>query len=146
MRTVFSDVYSLGLVMLQVIFGEADIKKTKQLAQQLWKGEPFHEMVDALMPGERPAEILGELICLALACTRIDNANYRPKVGSPMGAPLDDSTILSRLAAVQLHWSRPHIFAGRLEALVQEARRAGLQQREVQSLKSLASKIGMPKL
>ena len=56
------------------------------------------------MPGERPADILGELLSLALACTRIDNASYRPKVGIPADTAPDNNTILSRLEAVQRHW------------------------------------------
>ena len=98
------------------------------------------------MCGERPDDILGELLSLGLACTRKDNVNYRPKVGSPVGAAPDDSTILSRLAALQRHWSEPKKFAGRLEALILEAKSTSLQQREVQSLKRLASNIALAKL
>ena len=52
------------------------------------------------MPGDRPDEALKKLFSLALACMRTDNPNFRPKVGSPAGAPPDDSTALARVKAV----------------------------------------------
>lgn len=51
MRTINSDVYSLGLVMLQVYLGEPDVSEAKRMAQNLWEGESFHNKVDPLMPG-----------------------------------------------------------------------------------------------
>ena len=57
-------------------------------------------VVDPHMPCERPPEILEELFSLALACLRIDNPNFRPKVGSPAGTPPDSSTVLARVEAV----------------------------------------------
>ena len=51
MRTIYSDVYSLGLVMLQVYLGEPDVSKAKRMAKNLWEGESFHNKVDPHMPG-----------------------------------------------------------------------------------------------
>ena len=57
-------------------------------------------LVDPHMPSDKPPEILEELFSLALACLRIDNPCFRPKVGSPAGAPPDNSTMLARVEAV----------------------------------------------
>ena len=102
-------------------------------------------MVDPHMPGDKPPEVVEELFSLALACMRTDNPNFRPKVGSPAGAPPDDSTVLARVEAVLQQWSHPQAFSGRLEAFRQEARRASLQQRELACQPQLHSSIPLAK-
>ena len=143
--TIVSDVYSLGLVLLQMLLGQPDVGKAKQAATQLKEEGSFMSLVDPHMPGDKPAEVLEELFSLALVCIRTDNPNFRPKVGSPVSAPPDDSTVLARVEAVLQQWSHPHAFAGQLEAFRQELSRASLQQREVASQPQLHSNIPLPK-
>ena len=57
-------------------------------------------MVDPHMPEDKPFEVLEELFSLALACMRIDNPNFRPKVGSPAGASPENRTVLGRVDAM----------------------------------------------
>ena len=83
---------------------------------------------------------------LALACTRIDSPNYRPKMGVRPGAPPDDSTVLAQLEAMLRHGGEPQVLEGRLQTYLQESATPPLQQREVQSLKQLASNIALAKL
>ena len=74
--------YALGLVQLQVIFGEPDVVKTRQVADRVRKGENFLEFVDPHMPGDKPAGVLEELTALALSCCNY-HPHLRPAVGSP---------------------------------------------------------------
>ena len=64
---------------------------------------------------------------LALACTRIDNPNYRPKMGVRPGAPPDDSTVLAQLEAMLRHGEEPHVLEGRLQTYLQEIAAPPLQ-------------------
>ena len=79
-RTTASDVYALGLVQLQLIFGEPDVVKTKQAAHYVRNGESFLKFVDPLMPGDKPIGVLEELVALALSCCNFF-PHLRPAVG-----------------------------------------------------------------
>ena len=79
-RTTASDVYALGLVQLQVIFGQPDVVKTKQAAHKIRSGENFLNFVDPLMPGDKPVGVLEEVLALALACCDF-HPHLRPAVG-----------------------------------------------------------------
>ena len=130
-RTIASDIYSLGLVLLQMLLGQPDVGNVKQAATQLREGASFLDYVDPHMPGDKPVGILEELFCLALACIRTDNPNYRPRAGCPEGAERDHTTVLARVEAALENWSQPQVFTGQLEHFRKELRHVALQKLEL---------------
>ena len=145
-RTTASDVYSMGVMLLQLILGEPDVVATKRIAEALREGDESAAVPDLYMPGDQPRQVVEAAFALALACTRIDSPNYRPKMGVRPGAPPDDSTVLAQLEAMLRHGEEPHVLEGRLQTFLLESAAPPLQQREVQSLKNLASNIALTKL
>ena len=67
----------------------------KRIADALRQGEASAAVADPYMSGEKPRQIVEAAFTLALACTRTDNPNYRPKLGVRPGAPPDNSTVLA---------------------------------------------------
>lgn len=116
-RTTASDVYALGLVQLQVIFGQPDVFKAKQAAHYVRNGENFLKFVDRLMPGDRPAGILEEVIALALSCCSF-SPHQRPAVGCAVESQQANDTVIARLVEVQKKWCQPQSFGGRLAAVI----------------------------
>ena len=51
-RTTASDVYSMGVVLLQLILGEPDVMVAKRTAEALREGDAGAAVPDPYMPGD----------------------------------------------------------------------------------------------
>ena len=104
---------------------------TKRIAEALREGDESAAVPDPYMPGDQPRQIVEAAYALALACTRIDSPNYRPKMGVRPGAPPDDSTVVAQLEAMLRHKEEPCVLEGLLQTFLRESAGPTLQQREV---------------
>lgn len=78
--TPASDVYSFGLVLLQVITATPSPQKALRQARSAWEKGSFSSLVDSEMPGKAPEAVVAELIKLGLQCTNWD-IKKRPEMG-----------------------------------------------------------------
>ena len=95
------DVFSYGLVILQVVRGEQDPWKAKYLAEKIrgesTSAEAAAELVkDFLMPGSAPLQALQELAYLGEACLSMD-VTCRPLMGC---SAEDKESVVGRLAHI----------------------------------------------
>jgi serine/threonine protein kinase len=81
-----SDVYALGVVMLQILSGRPAVGVT-ELVENAMDNNSFHEVLDE-SAGDWPLEKAMELACLALECTEPRRRN-RPRLESKVLPILD---------------------------------------------------------
>ena len=72
-----SDVYSFGLIVVMVVFGTKSAVEAKQLASDFGRLDLSIEEAEALLqhsciPGDKPAEVLWDLMQLGVACMNRD--------------------------------------------------------------------------
>ncbi|XP_047969615.1 probable serine/threonine-protein kinase PBL5 [Salvia hispanica] len=83
-----SDIYSFGVVLLEILTGRRAVDYTKSgpgqnlvdWARPLFKGKRFHEMADPALEGHYPVRGLYQALAISAMCIQ-EQPNVRPNIG-----------------------------------------------------------------
>lgn len=92
--------YSFGVVVAQVLLGEENPYAAKCILGYMTPA--YCNLVDNLMPGDRPDDVVYEVVELAQACMRFDDVSQRPMMGGPGRGRAE--TVVGKLGALLRRW------------------------------------------